>query len=107
VASHVRALVDGGHSRELHDPEDCYWESQFECFVLEERERKHLQKKEDLFCMTEQQQTYVPENLQQVDNLMKEPLNDTAMSMEHAVEEPLQKSRCTHVDYRELYKQMK
>lgn len=48
VASHVRALVDGGRSRELYDQEDCNWESQFERHVVEERERKRGMKKEQL-----------------------------------------------------------
>ena len=51
VASHVRALVDGGRSRELYDAEDCNWESQFERHVVEERERKRQQKQEKLTRM--------------------------------------------------------
>ncbi len=45
VASSIRALVDGGRSRELYDPEDCNGESQFERHVVEERERKRQQSK--------------------------------------------------------------
>jgi acetoin utilization deacetylase AcuC-like enzyme len=48
VASHLRGLVDGGRSRELYDPEDCNWESQFERHVVEDRERKRRQKQEKL-----------------------------------------------------------
>lgn len=109
VASHVRALVDGGRSRELYDPEDCYRESQFERFLIEERERKRQQKKEHFIRMAElsqQQTTFVQEN-SQVENLMKEPLNDAAVPMEHSTEEPSRKRRRNQVDYRELYEQMK
>ena len=46
VASHVRALVDGGRSRELFDGSDYDWESKFERQILEDRERKRQQKQE-------------------------------------------------------------
>merc|ERR1712238_49510 len=40
VASHVRALEDGGRSRELYDIREGEWESQFERHMVEEREHK-------------------------------------------------------------------
>ena len=40
VGSHVRALVDGGRSRELYDSKDLNWESEFESQILDERERR-------------------------------------------------------------------
>ena len=39
VGSHVRALVDGGRSRELYDANDLKWESEFESQILNERRR--------------------------------------------------------------------
>lgn len=109
VASHVRALVDGGRSRELYDAEDCNWESQFERHVVEERERKRQQKKENLHRMEQlaHRQTYTTQENSQADNLMKEPLNDAAIPMEHAGEEPTRKRRRKQVDYAELFEQMK
>lgn len=44
VASHVRALVDGGNSREEYDVEEGEWESRFERHMNEEKEKKRLMK---------------------------------------------------------------
>ena len=44
VASHVRALVDGGNSREEYDKEEGEWESRFERHMNEEKERKRQMK---------------------------------------------------------------
>jgi hypothetical protein len=44
VASHVRALVDGGNSRELYDTQEGEWESQFERHLVEEKEKKRQMK---------------------------------------------------------------
>ena len=91
VASHVRALTDGGRSRELYDPEDCKWESQFERHVVEERERKRQQKQERLFRATElsRRQLYSrlaederAEEAPSAESLMKEPLNDHPVPMD-------------------------
>lgn len=46
VASHLRALVDGGSSREHYDKNDEDWESQFERHMVEEKERKRQMKME-------------------------------------------------------------
>jgi len=42
VASHVRALVEGGNSRELYDKEEAEWEGTFEREIVEEREKRRL-----------------------------------------------------------------
>lgn len=42
VASHVRALADGGNSRELYDTGEAEWESQYERDAVEEREKRRL-----------------------------------------------------------------
>ena len=49
VASHVRALVDGGSSRALYDQHEAEWESRFELELVVDRERKKQQKMEKLF----------------------------------------------------------
>jgi acetoin utilization deacetylase AcuC-like enzyme len=54
VAAHVRALVDGGSSRELYDLQDSEWESQFERHLIDERERKRQQKLEKMRALEEQ-----------------------------------------------------
>merc|ERR1712232_764764 len=87
VASHVRALVDGGRSRELYDPNDCAWESQFERHILEERERKRQQKQERQMKAME-----LARRLHHVDG---------------GDEEPTRKRRRNQVNYKELYDQMK
>ena len=40
VASHVRALVEGGTSREMYSAEDGSWESEFERHLVHEKERR-------------------------------------------------------------------
>jgi acetoin utilization deacetylase AcuC-like enzyme/ankyrin repeat protein len=117
VASHVRALVDGGRSRELYDSEDCNWESQFERHVVEDRERKRQQRQEKLLRAAEQAQRQLYNRVaaeQQksaegaADDLMNEPLKEgPVIPMEAQTEEPSRKRRRNNVDYRELYEQMK
>jgi len=48
VASHVRALVEGGNSRELYDKEEADWEGKFEREIVEDRERKRLFRMEQM-----------------------------------------------------------
>jgi len=48
VASHVRALQDGGSSRELFTKDDAEWESRFEHSMVEEKERRRQSKLEKL-----------------------------------------------------------
>jgi len=78
VAAHVRALADGGRSRELYDLQDGEWESQFERHLVDERERKRQQKLEKLRMM---EQTEEDQNSR--------------------------KRKRNQVDYRVLYEQMK
>jgi hypothetical protein len=116
VASHVRALVDGGRSRELYDPEDCSWESQFERHVVEDRERKRQQRQEKLLRAAEQAQRQLYNRVAAeqksaegaADDLMNEPLKEgPVIPTEAQTEEPSRKRRRNNVDYRELYEQMK
>lgn len=53
VASHVRALEDGGRSRELYDFREGEWESQFERHLIDEKERKRQQKLEKIRILEE------------------------------------------------------
>jgi len=48
VASHVRALVEGGCSRELYNESDGIWESKFERQMVEEKERRRQMKLDKL-----------------------------------------------------------
>merc|ERR1712174_11120 len=48
VASHVRALQDGGCSRELFSKYDADWESSFERSMVDEKERRRQSKLEKL-----------------------------------------------------------
>ena len=92
VASHVRALVDGGRSRELYDHQDGEWESQFERHLIDERERKRQQKLEKMRLLEEQSRRalYGEEN-----------------GFEESVEPQGRKRKRNTVDYRQLYEQMK
>uniref|UniRef100_A0A7S1B8M9 Histone deacetylase domain-containing protein n=2 Tax=Corethron hystrix TaxID=216773 RepID=A0A7S1B8M9_9STRA len=44
VGSHVRALLDGGTSREQWDPQDLEWESNYEHTMIAEREKRRVMK---------------------------------------------------------------
>lgn len=44
VACHVRALVDGGNSREEYDIEEAGWESRYERHMNEEKEKRRQMK---------------------------------------------------------------
>ncbi len=121
VASHVRGLVDGGMSRELYDLQDGEWESQFERHLVEERAAKRQVKEElrsrprlaDLqqsrrHAGTTQRSSHAPP--------AEASSNSGAAGAAAGAEEeeapedpdmPSRKRRRNHVDYRELYEQMK
>jgi acetoin utilization deacetylase AcuC-like enzyme len=95
VASHVRALSDGGVSRELYDSHDGEWESQFERHLIDERERKRQQKMDKLRKITAQSR-------QSLFAASDEGLGDGEDDYLR-----LRKRKRSQVDYRELYEQMK
>lgn len=121
VASHVRALVDGGKSRELYDPADGEWDSQFEKHMVEDRERRRQQKLERLNRAAEESRRQLYERIehkQEETALMQEPLKDHPVVMsssdnnnhepaESSEQQPARKRRRNQVDYKELYEQMK
>ena len=91
VAAHVRALVDGGHSRELYDQSDVTWESQHERQILEDRERKRqlkLERQQKAMEAVRHRQT-------------------ASHDEEDGDGEPSRKRRRNQVDYKELFEQMK
>jgi hypothetical protein len=94
VASHVRALVDGGRSRELYDPEDCEWESKYEQSVFERRERKKEQEREQLRLMEQAHRNSILMRLQAQGGTPEDP------------DAPNRKRKRNPVDYKELFKQM-
>jgi len=91
VASHVRALVDGGRSRELYDLQDGEWESQFERHLIDERERKRQQKLE---------------KMRMIEAQSRRALYGDDNGAE-GTEEYGRKRKRNSVDYRQLYEQMK
>lgn len=93
VAAHVRALVDGGSSRELYDLQDGEWESQFERHLVDERERKRRQKLERMREMEEQSRRA----------LLGESGGDAGTGDGSS----RKRRRGNPVDYRSLYEQMK
>jgi len=142
VASHVRALVDGGSSRELYDKQDGEWESQFERHMVEDKERRRQMKMERLrppHTDTEarryhhaRQAHHLPPSVEtrgqrarsdshaEMDDLMNESLDiqqhqyphhnahvGTKENQSDEEDEPSRKRRRNHVDYKELYEQMK
>jgi acetoin utilization deacetylase AcuC-like enzyme len=92
VASHVRALVDGGRSRELYDPESGEWESKFERNIYERRERKKEQEKEALRQAEEAHR--------------KARIEELSGQGEEDPDAPSRKRRRNQVNYQELFKQM-
>lgn len=94
VASHVRALADGGRSRELFDTKDGEWESQFENHLYERRERKKEQEREQLRLMEQAQRQNMLLQLAAQDDAPEDPDGSS------------RKRRRNNVDYKELYKQM-
>jgi len=121
VASHVRALVDGGRSRELFDASDGEWDSQFERHTVEDRERRRQLKLERLTRVQQQFQhpTAPPHpSLQHHDihtanlGISEEQLAAAAADVAAAApaqdeEKPFRKRRRNNVDYKELYEEMK
>lgn len=115
VASHARALVDGGRSRELYDAADGEWDSQFERHTVEERERRRQQKLDRLSRAQEETRRHIVDSMSNAGereeaDLMKEPLNDHPPLGENsdlAPDQPARKRRRNQVDYKELFEQMK
>lgn len=130
VASHVRSLVEGGHSRELYDKVEAEWDSKYERRMVEERERKrqlrlerysqscnpHREMRRDFGAVVA---NAIASNLTHydMDAIMKEPLSqggmeetpqETTHAMETAAdEEQPRKRRRNAVDYKELYEQLR
>lgn len=96
VASHVRALVDGGRSRELYDPPDGEWEMQFEHHLFERRERKKELEREQLRVMEEANRSSVLAQLASQGGIPEDP--DAPVGNRKRKRNP--------VDYKELFKQM-
>mmetsp|Transcript_68148 Transcript_68148/g.76290 ORF Transcript_68148/g.76290 Transcript_68148/m.76290 type:complete len:1033 (-) Transcript_68148:54-3152(-) len=91
VASHVRALEDGGRSRELYDHREGEWESQFERHLIDEKERKRQQKLEKMRMLEEQS---------------RRALHGDGDGVEGA-DGSARKRKRNQVDYRQLYEHMK
>lgn len=98
VASHVRALVDGGRSRELYDPESGEWESTFERNIYERRERKKEQERDQLRLLEETNRKA------RLDELTSTGQGDVPEDPDAPTGS--RKRRRNQVDYKELFKQM-
>jgi len=96
VASHVRALVDGGKSRELYDLQDGEWESQFERHLIDERERKRQQKIEKMRMLEAQSR-----------QALYGDGDGDGEGADVGDESNTRKRKRNQVDYRQLYEQMK
>lgn len=99
VASHVRALVDGGNSREEYDMDEGEWESHFERHMNEEKEKKRQMKMDRHYRSAE---GITP------DNDLK--LGDIGEIRNNYDEDHLGNSRKRsrkQVDYKQLFEQMK
>lgn len=115
VASHVRALVDGGGSRELYDKEEAEWESQYEKHMIEEKEKKRQMKQARNVSQFRQSLLSSPQRSvgttgeqadaesKHEDALLREdlPHNDIGV-----VDEPSRKRARKPVDYKQLLEEM-
>jgi acetoin utilization deacetylase AcuC-like enzyme/ankyrin repeat protein len=137
VASHVRALVEGGNSRELYDKVEAEWESKFERGMVEERERRrqlrmerlsrsyagNMDRRRDLNPLVNGIASAASYDM---DAMMKEPLSQNALGLTQnalqnalgegaqeihpesmADDEQPRKRKRNTVDYKELYEQLK
>ena len=114
VASHVRALVDGGSSREEYDVEEGEWESRFERHMNEEKEKKRQMKMDrnvrsgqSVLPLTKpQSQPFVPANdalTGGAGTMDKYMVNDVTGNDD----DPSKKRSRKQVDYKNLFEQMK
>ena len=114
VASHVRALVDGGSSRELYDKDEAEWESQYEKHMIEEKEKKRQMKqaraataarelRQSLLSSPRQTNTGIVDEQNHEDALLREelPHNDVGIA-----DEPSRKRARKPVDYKQLLEEM-
>lgn len=132
VASHTRALVEGGNSRELYDKFEAEWESTFERGMVEDRERKRQLRIERLsraaYAGGSIERRREP-NFSPSEGIVSLPANSTSYDMDAILKEPLSQnmlvegSQDTHsesidgeqprkrkrnaVDYKELYEQLR
>eukprot|EP00559_Dactyliosolen_fragilissimus_P009586 CAMPEP_0184865290 /NCGR_PEP_ID=MMETSP0580-20130426/17567_1 /TAXON_ID=1118495 /ORGANISM="Dactyliosolen fragilissimus" /LENGTH=1213 /DNA_ID=CAMNT_0027364421 /DNA_START=103 /DNA_END=3744 /DNA_ORIENTATION=+ len=133
VASHVRALVDGGSSRELYDKAEGEWESNYEYQMVQERERKRQLRNERLHLSLSRvedkrlhalsplrsQTAPLQNEAYDVDAMLKLPLTQNSISSDyqntvsnadnHPMDDGIQsrKRQRKQVDYKELFEQMK
>lgn len=133
VASHVRALVDGGSSRELYDKQEGEWESRFERRMIEEKERKRQMKLDRARGnILPDRRRHFPPAIGEANNevegnawnndietILKGPLSQGMSPFHNEIagssqteqqpedEEPSRKRRRQPVDYKVLYEQMK
>jgi len=114
VASHVRALVEGGSSRELYQKEDGIWESRFEKQMVEEKEKRRQLRIDKLREMERRRLRHVPSHFRtmgtqeriinhshdneipnnlgsgsshDIDAIMKEPLSEVVTTAPTAINE--------------------
>lgn len=122
VASHLRALVDGGSSREIYDREEGEWESQFERHMHDEKEKRRQMKMEKLTREANMPVAAVDMYRQSLlmgarqQGLHEDDISHDVSHLEEASphhgggtmdEEPSRKRRRNQVDYKQLYEQMK
>ena len=112
VASHVRALVDGGSSREVYDKDEAEWESQYEKHMIEEKEKKRQLKQARAASATrELHKTLLSSPTRSNTGIFGE--NEAALLREDLpsndvgiVEEPSRKRARKPVDYKQLLEEM-
>jgi acetoin utilization deacetylase AcuC-like enzyme/ankyrin repeat protein len=99
VASHVRALADGGNSREMYDMDEGEWESRFERHMNEEKEKKRQMKMDRHYRSAE---GITPDNDFNLGDIGEIRNNDDEDQLVNS-----RKRSRKQVDYKQLFEQMK
>jgi len=123
VASHVRALVNGGNSREEYDAEEAEWESGFERHMNDEKERKRQMKVDRHYRLTDGQRSLMSPYQPHVsavsggalhqshhataENEDASHLGEMSHNGDGNDDEPSRKRTRNQVDYKNLFEQMK
>ncbi|KAL3787607.1 hypothetical protein ACHAW5_005995 [Stephanodiscus triporus] len=103
VASHVRALVDGGNSREVYDMDEGDWESRYERHMNEEKEKKRQARMDRNYRSTEG----ITPSLKHENELHLGDLGEIRHSDDDDNLEPSRKRSRKQVDYKQLFEQLK
>ena len=106
VAGHVRALAEGGRSREQYDAEEAAWEGRFERHRVEEKEKKRQLKAERMARPPPDGAGAVVHPTMGGEAPLAELPHEGVGGEGEGGEEPSRKRNRKEVDYQQLFEQM-